>query len=285
MLIAAHDPDDSARLAAAIRKARSAEGRDRLRVALLALEGHPTRSVMDKLGRSRGFVQRWAYAYRDGGIDALRHILPWSAGSDFVDPATNQVIFNNERTALAYTKLAELRNSGTILLGAPNSGQVAVNPKPHYQWFFAAPWIQDDWRISNRLTLNLGFRWDINGSVTEENNMLNYAFDPTIVNPVSALVGQQVMGGIRFVGVDGAPDRPWKLDKNNYQFRVGTAYSLNEKTIVRTGWGIFLMQAFYPNWGGGLSLDGFENTPAFGSIKGTSGLQRPGIPTARRGPA
>ena len=55
--------------------------------------------------------------------------------------------------------------------------------------------------------------------------MLNYAFDPTIVNPVSARVGQQVMGGIRFAGVDGAPNRPWKLDKNNYQFRVGTAYS------------------------------------------------------------
>ena len=51
--------------------------------------------------------------------------------------------------------------------------------------------------------------------------MLNYAFDPTLVNPVSARVGQQVLGGISFAGVDGAPDRPWKYDKNNYQFRVG----------------------------------------------------------------
>ena len=117
-----------------------------------------------------------------------------------------------------------------------------VNPKPHYKWFFVAPWIQDDWRVSNKLTLNLGFRWDINGSVTEEDNMLNYAFDPTIVNPVSARVGQQVMGGIRFAGVDGAPDRPWKLDKNNYQFRVGTAYSLNEKTVFRAGYGQVLPQ-------------------------------------------
>ena len=77
--------------------------------------------------------------------------------------------------------------------------------------------------MTNKLTMNLGFRWDVNGSVTEENNQLNYAFDPTIVNPVSARVGQQVLGGIRFVGVDGAPDRPWKLDKNNYQFRAGMA--------------------------------------------------------------
>ena len=104
-----------------------------------------------------------------------------------------------------------------------------------------APWIQDDWRVSNKLTLNLGFRWDINGSVTEENNMLNYAFDPTIVNPVSARVGQQVMGGIRFAGVNGAPDRPWKLDKDNWQARVGMAYSLNEKTVLRAGYGKYFL--------------------------------------------
>ncbi len=81
-----------------------------------------------------------------------------------------------------------------------------VNPTPHYKWFFAAPWIQDDWRVSNKLTLNLGFRWDFNGSVKEEDNLLNYVFDPTIVNPISARVGQPVMGGLTFAGVDGAPD-------------------------------------------------------------------------------
>ena len=129
----------------------------------------------------------------------------------------------------------------SFLLGAPTNGNVDVNPKPHYQWFFVAPWIQDDWRVNNKLTLNLGFRWDVNGSVTEENDMLNYAFDPTIVNPVSARVGQQVMGGIRFAGVDGAPDRPWKLDKNNWQARVGMAYSLNDKTVLRAGYGKYFL--------------------------------------------
>ena len=102
-------------------------------------------------------------------------------------------------------------------------------------------WIQDDWRVNNKLTLNLGFRWDINGSVTEENNMLNYVFDPSVVNPVSTRVGRPVMGAIRFVGVNGAPDRPWKLDKNNYQFRVGGAYSMNEKTVLRGGYGKYFL--------------------------------------------
>ena len=130
-----------------------------------------------------------------------------------------------------------------------------VNPKAHYKWFFAAPWIQDDWRVNNKLTLNLGFRWDINGSVTEENNMLNYAFDPAIVNPVSARVGQQVMGGIRFAGVNGAPNRPWKLDKDNWQARVGMAYSLNEKTVVRAGYGKYFLNPTGQGNNAGFSSD------------------------------
>jgi hypothetical protein len=154
-----------------------------------------------------------------------------------------RVQFNRDFTerTLNSTNVLEGNAFASFLLGAPSSGNVDVNPTPHYQWFFMAPWIQDDWRVSNNLTVNLGFRWDINGSVTEENNMLNYAFDPTIVNPVSALVGQQVMGGIRFAGVDGAPNRPWKLDKDNWQGRVGMAYSINEKTVFRAGYGKYFL--------------------------------------------
>ena len=145
------------------------------------------------------------------------------------------------RSTINTTSVLEGNSFASFLLGAPSGGSVDVNPKPHYQWFYVAPWIQDDWKISNRLTLNLGFRWDINPAVQEEDNLLNYVFDPTIVNPVSARVGQQIMGGLTFAGVNGAPNRPWKTDKNNYQFRVGTAYSLNEKTVLRAGWGKYYL--------------------------------------------
>jgi Carboxypeptidase regulatory-like domain/TonB-dependent Receptor Plug Domain len=153
------------------------------------------------------------------------------------------VTFNRAftRSTINSTNALEGNAFASFLLGAPSGGNVDVNPKPHYEWFFVAPWIQDDWRLNDKMTLNLGFRWDFNGSVKEEDNMLNYAFDPTIVNPVSARVGQQVMGGLRFAGVDGAPDRPWKYDKNNYQFRVGTAYQLNEKTVLRAGYGKYFL--------------------------------------------
>jgi Carboxypeptidase regulatory-like domain/TonB-dependent Receptor Plug Domain len=158
------------------------------------------------------------------------------------------------RQTLNSTSALEGNAFASFLLGAPSGGQVDVNPLPHYQWFFAAPWIQDDWRINDKLTVNLGFRWDFNGSVKEEDNMLNYAFDPTIVNPVSARVGQQVMGGIRFAGVDGAPDRPWKYDKNNYQFRVGTAYQINDKTVFRAGYGKYFLNPTSQSFNNGFGL-------------------------------
>jgi hypothetical protein len=174
--------------------------------------------------------------------------------------------FSRQFTRSTLNSNSELEGNAfaSFLLGAPNSGAVDVNPKSHYKWFFLAPWIQDDWRVNNKWTLNLGFRWDINGSVTEENNMLNYAFDPTIVNPVSAAVGQQVMGGIRFVGVNGAPDRPWKLDKNNYQVRLGTAYSLNEKTVLRGGYGKYFLNPTSQGNNAGFSL----STPVISSTDG-----------------
>ncbi len=166
------------------------------------------------------------------------------------------VRFNRNFTRSTLNSTSELEGNAfaSFLLGAPFEGQVDVNPLPHYQWFFAAPWIQDDWRLNDKWTLNLGFRWDLNGAVTEEDNMLNYAFDPTIVNPISARVGQQVMGGIRFAGVNGAPKEPWKFDKNNYQFRVGTAYQLNEKTVLRGGWGKYFLNPTSQSFNNGFSL-------------------------------
>ena len=176
------------------------------------------------------------------------------------------VRFNQQftRSTINSTSVLEGNSFASFLLGAPVSGEVDVNPKPHYEWFFAAPWIQDDWRVTNKLTVNLGFRWDFNGAVGEADNMLNYAFDPTLVNPVSTRVGQQVLGGIRFAGVDGAPDRPWKYDKNNYQFRVGTAYSVNDKTVLRGGWGKYYLNPTSTSFNAGFA----QSTPIITSLDG-----------------
>jgi len=72
MDIPLRDPADLDELDRCIASQRSAVQRDRCRVARLALAGMKTLDIADKLDRSRDFVQTWAYAYRDGGVEAIR---------------------------------------------------------------------------------------------------------------------------------------------------------------------------------------------------------------------
>ncbi|MGH6612441.1 MAG: winged helix-turn-helix domain-containing protein [Burkholderiaceae bacterium] len=72
MHITQRQDSDAITLRARARREKNAEQRDRYRVALLAIDGRETGDIQERLHRSRGFVQRWAYAYRDGGIEALK---------------------------------------------------------------------------------------------------------------------------------------------------------------------------------------------------------------------
>lgn len=71
MHIEARQPGDPEELTRRISRETDAKQRDRYRAALLAIEGEQTETIMATLARSRGFVQRWAYTYRDHGIDAI----------------------------------------------------------------------------------------------------------------------------------------------------------------------------------------------------------------------
>jgi hypothetical protein len=136
----------------------------------------------------------------------------------------------------------------SFLLGAPNDGAIDNNLLPDFYWMYAAPWVQDDWRVTDKLTVNLGFRWDFNSPVKEDQLRQQYMFDPSLSNPVASrinqgalLPGSQVRGGLTFVGVDGNPERPWDWDYNNIQLRAGTAYQLNDRTVLRAGYGRYFL--------------------------------------------
>ena len=58
----------------------------------------------------------------------------------------------------------------------PSSGQVDYLARPYYQWKYYAPWIQDDIKLTRRLTINLGLRWDITSPVTEKYDRINRGF-------------------------------------------------------------------------------------------------------------
>lgn len=72
MNVTAYQKGDGDRLDALITREKDARQRDRLRAARLALEGKEALEIVVATGRSRRFVQTWAYAYRDGGVEALR---------------------------------------------------------------------------------------------------------------------------------------------------------------------------------------------------------------------
>jgi transposase len=71
MNVKTNRPEDRQELHARIQKELNAKQRDRYRAVLLALDGQATETIMHTLGRSKSFVQRWVYAYRDGDIDAV----------------------------------------------------------------------------------------------------------------------------------------------------------------------------------------------------------------------
>ncbi|MCI0664495.1 MAG: TonB-dependent receptor [Acidobacteria bacterium] len=117
---------------------------------------------------------------------------------------------------------------------------------------YFAPWFQDDWKVNRRLTLNLGVRWDVNIAPNERYNRLNRGFDSTIINPADSLVNHtipdprggnfilpQLKGGLNFAGVDGVPTIASDIDWNNIQPRIGFAYLLKEKLVIRGGWGLY----------------------------------------------
>jgi carboxypeptidase family protein len=111
---------------------------------------------------------------------------------------------------------------------------------------YYAPWFQNDWKISPKLTLNLGLRWDINTPPKERYDRLNHGFDPNVINPVDSLIDRtkfpdvpQLKGSLMFAGVNGLSRIPAKIDWNNIQPRIGFAYLLKEKLVMRGGWGLY----------------------------------------------
>ena len=152
-------------------------------------------------------------------------------------------LFNQNETAPSGNSIA------SFLLGAASGGQIDNNFYPTFRWNYNAPWIQDDWKITSRLTLNLGLRWDLNSPVFEEQNRVNYGFDTTSINPVSSRINPSpavpwittVKGGVQFAATNGNPKYPYQWDKNNLQPRVGFTYMLSERTILRGGYGLYFL--------------------------------------------
>ena len=142
----------------------------------------------------------------------------------------------------------------SLITGRPefsfNSNQTI---DPAHRYFSTAYFFQDDFKITQRLTLNLGLRYDY-GRPREEARGFYRGFDPDVPNPAAggrrgAFVGALGQGGLQAENFGLV--RP---DKTNWGPRFGFAYSLNDKTVVRGGYGIYYSPVVYNDFGNGGAL-------------------------------
>jgi hypothetical protein len=167
--------------------------------------------------------------------------------------------FNRSTTALSSSP-----NSGSpiagFLLGAVSGGsmdrRVVASWYPRQTvWAFH---INDSWKATTRLTLNYGVRWDYYTPSREKYNHFSFV-DLLGANPgADGLPGRLAFAGKGYADASFGADYPEKPWHNGFAPRLGVAYAFDQKTVVRAGYGIFFGQAFYPGWGGGMSLDGFN---------------------------
>jgi Carboxypeptidase regulatory-like domain/TonB dependent receptor len=182
------------------------------------------------------------------------------------------------RNANAFTRQQDnsaaqnFQDVATFLLGFPTAGAIEVNRTRLNDTWYHGVFVQDDWRVSSKLTLNLGLRYDYEGATTEAQNGNVNGFDPDATlsitsaaqaayaaNPIPQIAASafKVRGGVTFAS-DSNPGF-WNTDRNNFQPRAGFAYKVNDRTVVRGGWGLYTS----PNVIAGVNQMGFSQSTPF----------------------
>jgi hypothetical protein len=172
--------------------------------------------------------------------------------------AAPQLLFSNNYTRgpLDNSAAAPIgQGMASMLYGIPTGGTINNNASSAQQSTYWGFFAQDDWRITPKFTLNIGLRYEYESPVNERYNRSIAGFDFSTANPVSAQaqanyarspipqIGASAFrtpGGLLFAGGGaGNNTQLWKADRNNFAPRIGIAYQLNSKTVIRSGYGIF----------------------------------------------
>jgi hypothetical protein len=129
----------------------------------------------------------------------------------------------------------------SFMMGQPMGGGAyyQVQFEPASESFQYAGFAQDNWKVTPRLTLNIGLRYDVNLPRTERDNRMNW-FDPNVVSPLSVPGLGTLHGGELFNSAKIRSD--WETDWKDLQPRFGFAWRVNDKTVMRGGYGIYYGQ-------------------------------------------
>lgn len=153
-------------------------------------------------------------------------------------------------------------SAASMLLGLPASGNTGVAISNVSRTWFHGLYLQDDWKATRKLTLNLGLRWEVQRPITDRFNRQAW-FDYSAVNPISSAVGQNYTGELQFAssGKRGLFNTNYK----NFAPRIGFTYQLLPKLVMRGGYGIF----YPPSYRGLGPAPGFSSdTPYVSSNDG-----------------
>ena len=138
------------------------------------------------------------------------------------------------------TAAANIGNGMASLLLGMGTGNAQITPRVATSNNYYAIFFQDDWKITKKLTLNLGLRYDIENGRKDRYDHLSW-FNFTVASPLASRVPSlpNLRGGLEFPGVGGNPRRQFDTDWNNLGPRFGLAYALTSKTVIRSGYSLY----------------------------------------------
>ena len=138
----------------------------------------------------------------------------------------------------------------SMLLGFPNNGIIQYTPNLGYRWRYWAVYLQDDIKVTPRLTVNAGIRYDVEGSPHEIQNRQNRGFAFNTASPLAGAAASasancpacsSLKGGLLFAGVGGQSTSAFNTEYNHVQPRIGAVYRAYPNTIFRGGYGLFYL--------------------------------------------
>jgi Carboxypeptidase regulatory-like domain/TonB dependent receptor len=176
-----------------------------------------------------------------------------------------------ETAGLSKGTFAAIANTGlayaSFLIGQNDKGSLTQNLAQEYGSRFRAisPYVQDNWKVTEKLTLDLGLRWDYFPSLVEAHDNMSF-FNPNLANPITG-----GSGALQFTGT-GVNTCNCRTPVNNYfkNFgpRIGLAYQVDRRTVIRTSYGVMFTHGNAVGGGGstaGLAGNtlGFAASPSF----------------------
>jgi hypothetical protein len=139
--------------------------------------------------------------------------------------------------------LLGLSQNGPVTFINQTAGAAQVPAQTQGRQTYRAFYVNDTWRYTSKLTFNLGLRYELQGPWSDRLNRLSY-WDPTLTNATvtgcNGTAGSPCIGDVSLVQNGPNPSRNnLPLDKKQFAPRLGFAYSFNEKTVLRGGYGVF----------------------------------------------